>query len=398
MVGSVRIYHSWSTARLSRGPIGAPSQALISAVRDTATTQTDATPSRRSEIRLRGSVRIAAVAAFPLVLCGTALASNKKPLPFPHEAAEAGRWSLIIALVGLVFVLPAALWLLSFLVYIVRFLGSRLSTAAHPGRLQVPFVGILRGAIMGADGRVSTSKTVAVAWTYSVASALLSIVIAKWMGHGHAYGDQIKHGLQGEYALLIGGPIGAAILAKGIVTTQVDNGASKPAASSAQAADLVTNDNGQTDLGDLQYVLFNTVALVFFFGEFWAKPQLGLPTIPDVLLGLTSVSAVGYVAKKALPSGGLNVVKVDPPEAATGAVVTLYASGLADAQGVVPAAADVTVEFGATAANVQTITTSGQGPTVTVEVPAGLPAGPVDVTVTYKGQKSTLKNGFAISP
>lgn len=349
-------------------------------------------------MRLRRIIGMAAATGFSLVLCGTALASNKKPAPFPHEAAEAGRWSLIIAIVGLVFVLPAALWLIGFLVYLVRLARSKLKPPDNPVRLQVPFIGILRGAIMGADGRVSTSKTVAVAWTYSVASGLLSIVIAKWMGHGHAYGDQIKHGLQGEYALLIGGPIGAAILAKGIVSTQIANGASKPAASSAQAADLVTNDTGQTDLGDLQYVLFNTVALVFFFGEFWAKPQFGLPTIPDVLLGLTSVSAVGYVAKKALPSGGLNVVKVDPAKAAAGTDVTLYVSGLADAQGAVPAVADVTVEFGATAADVQRVTTSGQGPIVTVTVPGGLGAEPVDVTVTYQGQKSTLKNGFTISP
>ncbi len=349
-------------------------------------------------MRRRGMVGIAVVAGFSAVLCGTALASTQKPLPFPHEAAEAGRWSLIIAIVGLVFVLPVVLWLIGFLVDIAGLAGSTLGRSAGPGRLQVPFVGIVRGAIMGADGRVSTSKTVAVAWTYSVASALLSIVIAKWMGHGHGYGEQIRHGLQGEFALLIGGPIGAAILAKGIVSTQVDNGASKPAASAAQAADLVTNDNGQTDLGDLQYVLFNTVALVFFFGEFLAKPQLGLPTIPDVLLGLTSVSAVGYVAKKALPSGGLNVVKVDPPNAAAGDDVTLYVSGLADAQGAVPAATDVTVELGAAAANVKTVTTSTQGPTVTVEVPAGIPAGPVDVTVTYEGQKSTLKNALMVGP
>jgi hypothetical protein len=156
-------------------------------------------------------------------------------------------------------------------------------------------------------------------------------------------GEQLKHGLQGAYAVLIGGPIGAAIRAKGIVSTQIQNGASKPAASSAQASDLVTNDGGATDLGDLQYVIFNTVALVFFYGELIATPQFGLPTIPDVLLGLTSVSAVGYVAKKALPAGGLNVVKVDPKKAAAGYnPVTLYVSGLADAQGVVPSGAEVT--------------------------------------------------------
>jgi hypothetical protein len=348
-------------------------------------------------MRLGWIERVAAVWGSSLVFCSTALGSNNKPLPFPHEAAEAGRWSLIIALVGLVIALPVVLWLLGFLVYLVRVVGSRLKKPADTAKLDVPFIGILRGAIMGSDGRVSTSKTVTVAWTYSVASALLSIVIAKWMGHGHAYGEQIKHGVQGEYALLIGGPIGAAILAKGIVSTQVANGASKPAADSAHAADVVTNDNGQTDLGDLQYVIFNTVTLVFFFGEFWSKPYLGLPTIPDVLLGLTSVSAVGYVAKKALPSGGLNVVKVDPPKASAGALVTLYVSGLADPQGAVPAVTDVAVEFGATTAAVQRVTTSGQGPTVAVTVPPGLATGVVDVTVTFQGQKSTLKNGFTIS-
>lgn len=352
-------------------------------------------------MRRRQIIAIGTVAGLLLVLCGTALASNGHPAPFPHEAAEAGRWSLIIALLALVIGLPIALWLIGFLVYLVRLVGSKLnssnSNGTGPVKLDEPFGGILRGAIIGADGRVSTSKTVAVAWTYSVASGLLSIVIAKWMGHGHAYGDQVKRGLQGEYALLIGGPIGAAILAKGIVSTQVVNGASKPAAGSARAADLVSNDNGQTDLGDLQYVIFNTVALVFFFGEFWANPQLGLPTIPDVLLGLTSVSGVGYVAKKALPSGGLRVMKVDPSKAATGAIVTLYVSGLADAQGAVPSAADVTVEFGSTAATVQTISTTGEGPIVTAAVPEGLGTNSVDVTVTYQGQKSTLKSAFTLS-
>jgi hypothetical protein len=338
---------------------------------------------------------IAVAGVWPVTCCTAAQAAGNQH-PFPHEAAEAGRWGLIIAVAVLVLALPFLLWLLGFTVYVVRFVSSKVGISRDPGRLNVPFVGIVRGAIVGADGRVSTSKTVAVAWTYAVASGLLSLVIAKWMGHGHAYGDQVKNGLQGAYALLIGGPIGAAILARGIVSTQVDHGASKPSANSAQAADLVTNDSGETDIGDLQYVLFNTVALVFFFGEFWAKPQLGLPTIPDVLLGLTSVSAVGYVAKKTLASGALRIVKVDPIRAHTNDVVTLYVSGLADAQGVVPSTTDVNVELDATKVDPQSITTSDQGPILTIAVPDQHPAGPCAVTVTYEGQKSTLKNGLTI--
>ena len=341
-------------------------------------------------------VSIAVVAAWWVACCATAQAADTHA-SFSHEAVEAGRWSLLIAVVALVLGLPLLLWLAGVIVYLGRSLGSTIGIDGAPGKLTVPFVGIIRGAIVGADKRVSTSKTVVVAWTYSVASALLSIVIAKWMGHGHAYGEQVKHGLQGAYALLIGGPIGAAILAKGIVSNQVDNGASKPAADSGLPSDLVTNDVGETDLGDLQYVLFNTVALVFFFGELWTNPQLGLPTIPDVLLGLTSVSAVGYVAKKALPSGALKIVKVDPPKAHSSDVVRLYVSGLADAQGVVAPHTEVTVKLGSTTVEPQSITTSGEGPVVHIALPAGLSAGPRDVSVSYQGQTATLRNGLTIT-
>jgi hypothetical protein len=244
---------------------------------------------------------------------------------------------------------------------------------------------------------LSTSKTVAVLWTYSVASALLSIVIAKWMGHGHAYGEQVKNGLQGEYALLIGGPIGAAILSKGIVSNQVAGGASKPEADAAQAVDLVTGDTGQTDLGDLQYILFNTVALVFFFGEFLSKPYAGLPTIPDVLLGLTSVSAVGYVAKKALPAGGLTITKVDPATAHAGDPLTLYVSGLAGAQGAIPDKGEVKIQLGTTDVDAQSISTTAEGPIVKLVVPPDFAKGTWDVTISYDDQKTTLKGALKIS-
>ena len=112
----------------------------------------------------------------------------------------------------------------------------------------------------------------------------------------------MKVGLQAQYALLIAGPVGAAILAKAIVVDQVAKGKvdKTPPTGGAQLQDLLNNDDGETDLGDLQYVLFNTVALIFFYGELLIAPQSGLPTVPDVLLGLTSVAAVGYVGKKAL--------------------------------------------------------------------------------------------------
>jgi hypothetical protein len=158
--------------------------------------------------------------------------------------------------------------------------------------------------LIGKDKRVSTSKTTAAVWTYLIASALLGFVVAKLIGHPQALNEIMHSGLAGQYGLLIGGPLGAAIAAKGIVTNQVTkNPAAKSTATdSPNVSQLVKNDAGETDLGDLQYVLFNFVAMVYFVGSLVQSPAGGFPRIPDILLGLTSVSALGYVAKKALPT------------------------------------------------------------------------------------------------
>ena len=50
-------------------------------------------------------------AAWIGVQASAAQAASKSP-GFPHKAAEAGRWSLLIAAVALVIVLPLLLWLI----------------------------------------------------------------------------------------------------------------------------------------------------------------------------------------------------------------------------------------------------------------------------------------------
>lgn len=177
--------------------------------------------------------------------------------------------------------------------------------------LELLFVVILKRAVLkvviGKDGRVSTSKTIAVIWTFVVAAGLLALVYADLLNHPEAINATNSSGVVGQYALLFGGPLGAAILAKAIVSGQVgENTAVKPPAESAALSDLVVNDAGDTDLGDLQYILFNAVALIFVIGMLMHEPAGGLPHVPDVLLGLTSVSAAGYVGKKLLPNEGLS--------------------------------------------------------------------------------------------
>jgi hypothetical protein len=321
-------------------------------------------------------------------------AAKKKAEDAKHHAQSAARWSLLLAVLALLILLPLGLWLIELLVKWFKPSSSVLMGWSW-----------IKGAVVGTDKRLSTSKTVMAVWTYSLASVLLAIVIAKLLGHPEGLDALKKSGLQAEYAVLIGGPIGAAILAKGIVSSQVSSGQSKPDGDEAKAADLVSNDTGQTDLGDLQYVLFNTVALVFFFGQFLADPLLGLPDMPDVLVGLTSVSAVGYLGKKALPASMRAIAEVRPsPVAATawtgGTPVkfTALGSGLVNADKSAP----IQVRFendagGEDASNVVASITS-EGTTLAFDLATALPVGTYALhVVTREGNKITKADALTVT-
>lgn len=195
-------------------------------------------------------------------------------------------------------------------------------------------LGYLAGAhvsklFVGEDNRISTSKTIAAVWTMVVAGALFGFVYANLFNHPQA----LNHtgGNVGQYAVLFGGPLGAAILAKQIVTTQVKDKKQPKPKGTPSPKDLIANDAGNTDLGDFQYVLFNLVAMFFVISTLFHTPLKGLPHIPDVLLGLTSVSAVGYVGKKALTPTDTPTAKLDPKTAAGphGTAVDIEIRGLA---------------------------------------------------------------------
>jgi hypothetical protein len=302
-----------------------------------------------------------------------------------NEVAQAGRWALAIALGFLVLGIPIVANLVRGLWRLVRAKGPP------------PGLWWGRSLVVGDDNRVSTSKVTALVWTYTLAAALLSFVVSRWLGHSEAFNAIKRQGLNAEYSVLIGGPLGAAILAKGIVSTQVANGsAAKAPATTPSPAQLVQNDNGDADLGDVQYLLFNAVALVFFYGEILHAPQLGIPTIPDVLLGLTSVSAVGYVGKKALSSPG-GISAVQPMHAAVGERVTIATAGIIQAADDLPA---ITVKFGSTPASPGTLIatpTTSQGVLIEAAVPPDA-AGQVAITVSAPTSKPATFDGFSIKP
>lgn len=220
----------------------------------------------------------------------------------------------------------------------------------------------LATVILGADGRTSTSKTFILMWTLLVAWALVALLIAGQFVSTHACvpasdianaaqkcraaADEVgllqvgwlhflHAGLSGGYLVLLGVPASAGVAAKGITQSQVNGAgfkAPKPAAGfdpATRIAEIFSADDGTTDIGDFQYLIFNLVTAAYFVSQFLNPDGSGLPTIPDTLLGLTSVSAGLYVGKKAVTRTQPLVTGVFPLPLHEGQRFTVIGTGLA---------------------------------------------------------------------
>ena len=91
---------------------------------------------------------------------------------------------------------------------------------------------------------------------------------------------------------------------------------------------LINDDNGDTDLGDFQYVLFNLIGLAFFLGDFIGDLGAGFPPLPAVLTGLILTSAGGYSAKKLVAQTAPTLSSVVPAAALPEATVVVFGTGL----------------------------------------------------------------------
>lgn len=185
----------------------------------------------------------------------------------------------------------------------------------------------LGAILLGTDHRTSTSKTVVFAWTLAVAFGLLSLLVAVWLGDQGPWDAQVDRPLQEEYLLLLGGPFAAAVLAKYTATSQAESKPDAPVGEAAPAQ-LINNDQGDTDLGDFQYVLFNAIALAFFLGDFIGDLETGFPDLPAILTGLVLTSTGGYAAKKFLAQATSTLTSVVPAAAAPGASVQVFGTNL----------------------------------------------------------------------
>lgn len=225
--------------------------------------------------------------------------------------------------------------------------------------------GFVSTVVLGADGRTSTSKTFILMWTLLVAWALTSLLIAGELVPQHscvAGAEQkavklctathddlallqlgwrhfLHQGLVGSYLVLLGIPASAGLAAKAITQSQaISSPGSKTEAKPTggkrgvlpRLAEIFSADDGTTDVGDFQYVIFNLITAVYFVSKFVKPVGTGLPSIPDTLLGLTSVSAALYVGKKAVTRNEPKVTSVFPATLREGDTFTVTGVALSD--------------------------------------------------------------------
>lgn len=248
---------------------------------------------------------------------------------------------------------------------------------------------LLRYLVVGKDNRLSTSKTVMFAWTFAIVWGLVALIVAYWRGDTSGWDAQLKAGLQEEYLIFLGGPFAAAVLAKYKATSDADGEAGKTVApvGSAQARQLVADDRGEGDIGDLQYVLFNFITLVWFVVTLLRAFSDGFPDVPPLLAGLALTSASGYGAKKLISQAGPQITAVQPTAAyastATTAVqVEVLGRNLVIPGDVAPAGTALapTVHIGGHPAEAVSTTNVLGTDRITVKVPTQVTPGPVKVT------------------
>jgi hypothetical protein len=162
--------------------------------------------------------------------------------------------------------------------------------------------GGLVGYIVGKDKRLSTSKAQIALWTVAITFTFFFFTIQLIRTSNPQQLNASFAHFGPEYLLLLGGPFAAAVLAQVTTTSKVTDGSVQQAPPDhPAAADLVTDHEGQPAIADAQFFLFNLVA-IGYFAVALARAPATLPSIPNTLVALTSVSALTYLGAKVATS------------------------------------------------------------------------------------------------
>ena len=237
-------------------------------------------------------------------LLTTTSTTTTVPTPYvgtPTTSYRQQEWVAAAIVVVAFFVL---VWLRRFAAAKAAQDGARLSNLstvffAFGSRKNKDKVPDFHGLLVGSDNRTSTSKTTAALWTIIVAYFLVAMALV--LGFQYAHFQTLVGNTSPLYLIFLGGPFAAAIIAKSVVSGAVDNGdQQRSQANAPRVADVFSDDDGNTDLVDLQYVLFNLIVAGIVLTQFLHAPGFGAPVVPSFLAGLTSASAATYVANKGL--------------------------------------------------------------------------------------------------
>ena len=184
------------------------------------------------------------------------------------------------------------------------------------------------GMVTGRDNRRSTSKTIALAWTVVVGWMVVTEAFIAGLGLTYPAGNPATGDtaaghpvtLAGQlasasllYLVFLGGPYAAAAFALASTQSKIAAGQlAKPPSDAPSAFDLVADDDGNVDLYDLQYVLFNLLAVIIVAATFVAHAGAGLPAVPEFLAVLTGGSALTYTVNKAVATDTPRITAIMP--------------------------------------------------------------------------------------
>jgi len=242
----------------------------------------------------------------------------------------------------------------------------------------IPRGGLVR-TVIGRGNRLSTSKLQVMLWTFSVSYAFLLFTVYYVWTHESVGFDT----LNGDYLLLLGGPFAAALLAQATAVSKAkSNTIQQPDAPAPGAADLVEDPSGKSSTTDAQFLVFNLVALIYFYAALVQKAT-ELPDLPDTLVGLTSISALAYVGGKITNANAPTIKSVsivsgdDHGAMKAAAVIRIIGENFVTDPGQPEVTLETVVLFGAKEA----IPTKISAKEIVVGVPSGVPQGSVEICV-----------------
>ena len=152
----------------------------------------------------------------------------------------------------------------------------------------------------------------------------------------------------------------------------------------ARVGQVVQDDAGNTSLIDAQYLVFNAIALVFFWLSFIDTGPT-IPKIPNLVLALTSGAAALYVSNKAVDANKPAITGLSPGSVRPGE--TFVVGG----QHFLPTTKKDASPVGVTLEGVGSLEVVGEprDDHLTVRVPAAVPTGVRNVTVTTSARVTT---------